>query len=193
MNDMLEPIEIGGAGYAYLLHHLDKIPGLCAGLKGLIGNTPGRVIAPLPKSTSIERARQIEAGGIINESHASWVRPHLLALARNLPSSTLILQDVWLKPSDVMGLEFEAKHVLTLDNVYYYVSNPKDSESIGRVFKSVVGLHFIGAFISRSIDLEEIHKSEMTDADFEDLATYALEIYARAYDGESMVIWQRLD
>jgi hypothetical protein len=66
-----------------------------------LGLADGEVFAALPEGTSIERAKSFDVGGLMSRSDAiAWFTEHLTRLWRIEGTGTLVLQDIWVKPTD---------------------------------------------------------------------------------------------
>jgi hypothetical protein len=187
-------VSVDGEGLGYLKSILEQGTGMCTQLLKLPLEN-GSIFSPLPEGTSVQRAKQFSTGGIMKmREMRHWLATHLKSLSKRFPTGTILLQDIWAKPSDPIVRSAKSGILLTKGEVYYYLKADEcDEELVSLATRDVTSFFLVGAFThwpacSTKIPLGE-HAAD--ESAIKCAAEGAEEIFVGAYDQESLVVWRR--
>ena len=153
--------------------------------------TAGRVYAPLPTGTTTERALKYDVGGLCPQSDGlDW-------LFRNLTSKkdgTLIFQDVWSRPSDlVIRRPTLESYFNDGSGVYYYLpSFSLTPNALNELYKRISSFQVVGFYVARALNLtfEQRRRHQIPSDHLDQLLPFTTSVYVGAYDQESWVVWE---
>jgi len=185
--------DLGTDGIAYVRQCLRQAQGLSSKLLEL-PLTSGKAYAPIPEQTSVNRAKSFNEGGLITRHETNvWLVEHLWNLWKIEGGGTLVLQDIWAKPSDPAAQRTQSKKFFNDANVYYFLeeddTNVSAMESTIRSIASYLLVAVFTGYVIRDSDLlpDRLVGHEIIDA----LARATKEVFVSAYDQEGLVIWRR--
>jgi hypothetical protein len=119
---------------------------------------------------------------------------HVLSLCDQFPNATLIVQDLWAKPTDQPITLAKFKHFFFQEKVHYFWAiGAKDAVTIIQdALGAPLSWVFALVFLTIQVDADEIPADHIVDDAFiEKLAGDTQEIYLTAYDRDGFVVWQR--
>jgi len=192
MTTLIE-VAVGEQGVEYLKSILKQGMGMCQHLLKLpLAN--GVAFSPIPPSASTERAIKFNTGGVttMRDTHR-WLEIHLRSLSEKFPSGTIILQDIWAKPSDPAVLTARSGSLLTREHVYYYLKASDCGEQLVRTLtEDVTSFFLVGIFTRWPGSHSPIPASGeiIDDSVIEDATKETEEIFVGAYDQEGVVVWR---
>lgn len=189
----LRETDLGDEGREYVVSSLRGETGLCS--KILVeSQRAGEVFAPLPVGTSRERAVQFNAGGLMSRHETfAWFARHLQQLSGDMPTGSLVFEDVWAKPQDAArsrdGLFFDQS------NVYYVIDldlDKSDAAAIEFAVRQIKSFLFVAVFSSFNFRAADVPPTRVvTAALIDQIAKGAQEVFLSAYDQEGLVVWRR--
>jgi hypothetical protein len=190
----LEDIPLGQDGLDYLRDSLKRETGMASRLFDL-PLSDGLTFAPLPKGTATSRAKKFHAGGIMKMREAEhWLGSHLEMLSAKFPLGTVVIQDIWAKPSDpIIAASTKSCFVRTDDQIYYCVpANMCDELLVIKAMRDVTSFLLVGVF-TRFAAFSAVRPSDgkVDDLWVENVVRDTEELFVGAYDQESFVMWQR--
>lgn len=189
----LREIVLGKEGEEFVSSSLTGETGLCAKIsKGL--DRGGDVFAPLPATTSLERAKQFEAGGLMSRRETfAWLERHVEQLSERTPGGSLVFQDVWARPHLFPvphdGMLFDADSV-------YYAFGPREISpaAISMAIGEITSFVFVAVFCNFSFRATDVPQTRVVpDNIIDEIANSTQEIFISAYDQEGLVVWRRRD
>jgi hypothetical protein len=192
LKEPLDCVVLGKDGISYVETCLRQGTGLCERVLRL-PLVNGEAFAPLPKYTSIERAKSFEIGGLLSRRDSTlWLAKHIKSLYQNDSPGTWIVQDIWAKPSDPAVLRSYLNIFLQAENVYYFIGKSDTSfNHVQSIFRSTSSFLFVAFFSRTSIDLSEIGADRrVSESLICKIAKTVEEIFVGAYDQEGLIVWR---
>ena len=185
-------LPLGEAGMAYVRHALEMGAGLS---KQVLATafSGGAVFAAVPEGTSIERAKQFEAGGFYCWGTWAWLQAQVKALCAADPQSTFVVEDPWGgNYGDAAVMRGTEKKFFDGKFVDYFVERADLSDRAIEETTRAPGFLFIG-FFSRYPLSSAMLPPDLKAGDklIRQLAENTQQIFVGAYDGEGWVVWRR--
>jgi len=157
----------------------------------------GTVSSPLPEGADLELVKKrFDGGGLFQAKDTrTWLDNHLASISKSGRQFQVILFDVWLKQSDLKGLQCGGK-ILFHDEKVYYVFNGSDiskqSISVGPMARCVSSFLLIGLIIVPPVVPDALPPGQVVGNELiEQIVQHTQEVYVSAYDQEGIVIWQK--
>lgn len=176
----------------------DHVADCLRGERGLSGKVcaqglpAGKVYAIVPDGFSLAQAQDFPNGTGVSMRHAiAWLGEHLKALLADKPSLTILVQDVWAKPTDHQRQPPVAWFV-NGESIYF----PARTEGMGyeeahRLMHDPISFQLVGLVSDYVLPQEVVASHQASDAVMDALARDIVEIFLGAYDQEGFVIWQK--
>ena len=189
----LVEVAVGVEGVEYLRSILKQGTGMCQHLLKLpLAN--GVAFSPIPSRVSTERAIKFNTGGVMTmRDTRRWLGIHLTSLSEKFPSGTIILQDIWARPSDPAVLTAKSGSLLTREHVYYYLKASDCDEQLFRALtEDVTSFLLVGIFTRWPGPRTPMPASGelIDDSVIEDATKETEEVFVGAYDQEGVVVWR---
>jgi hypothetical protein len=189
----LKPLDLGEAGITYVKSCLEKAgKGLSDQLLAL-PLAAGSAYTILPEGISLNRAKHFATGGIMSMDNAqNWLAHHVTTLASHHPNNMVIFQDAWgAKPTEPNIDKKRSLKFFDRSSVYYFVGGPSmTTEAVLEAMKDVASYLFIGGLFKSNTLSRDLTNRTLGDDAITHLAATVQEIYAGAYDQESIVVWR---
>jgi hypothetical protein len=190
----LEKLPLGREGLAYVEECLQAGAGLCTKFLGL-GFAGGEVFASVPEGTSLERAKSFNTGGLMRRRDAdAWLAEHIVNLRRPGANGTLILQDIWMKPSGLVVQRPRVKGFSDGESVYYCLSQDETNfDFLQSAMRAMASYLFIGFFSRVSVQCEGQPTNHVVSTRLiNEIAEATEEVFVGAYDQEGLVVWRKI-
>jgi hypothetical protein len=188
-----ELIDLGTEGISYVKTSLQQGSGLCAEVLQLpLAN--GGSFAPLPRHTTVERAKKFDIGGVTSRRDSlAWLADHVQSLWQAATIGTLVIQDIWAKPSDPPVYVSAFDKFVDGENIYYFIDGSNaEFRCIQGAARAVTSYLFV-AFLSRISFANNAlpHDRFLPRSLIGEIARATEEIFVGAYDQEGLVVWHR--
>jgi hypothetical protein len=191
-NTNLELVFLGQDGISYVETSLRQGTGLCAEvLKQPLAN--GEAFAPLPKCTTVDRAKVFNTGGLLSRHDGYiWLAQHIQSLWQIDEIGTFVIQDIWAKPTDAAAQKSGLNKFFHDENVYYFLNGLNaDFWSVQRAARAVTSYLFVALFSHINIQYDNLPPDHLVGEHFIiEIARSAVEVFVGAYDQEGLVIWR---
>jgi hypothetical protein len=186
---VLRKTDLSTAGNAYVESCLQQGGGLCARVLNL-GISHGKAFAALPPDADQGRAVSFKLAGIVSwKDSLNWFLDHVTKLSSAPSFGSLILQDIWAKPTDPYVEALAQHRFIGEQNVYYlFEKEHVDSYTILRAMRGLNSYLFV-SFVSHS-KLSEgdfLGNNILQEATIDELANGVYEVLVGAYDQDGFV------
>jgi hypothetical protein len=192
MNENLELVYLHRDGLAYVEECLRQGTGLCAEVLRL-PLINGETFAPLPKGTTLNRAKSFDTGGLLTRRNVNWwLARHVQLLWQSEAIGTLVVQDIWAKSSDRVVVESGMDKFYCNENVYYFISGMNaDFRSVQSIGRAVTSFLFVAFFSGINIQHDTLPSNHLVEEHFiVETARSTKEVFVGAYDQEGLVVWR---
>jgi len=188
----LEEIPLGSDGFQEFLKTFLRWGGLGDTVGQVLPLDSGKVSGLLPRGTSLERALDMETGGIGIGGDGEWMANHFLALRQAYPASSLIMQDNTASLSSPYVKKSEDNYFTADGKIYWYLDAADFTrDSVMELLRTPLGFYFFGFFVNRPLKKVDFFRKEIDDVGLADIAGSVVEVFMEAYDGEGYAIWRR--
>lgn len=189
----LKQMNLGQEGLAYVASRLTGELGLCAKLSRQL-ERGGGVLAPLPATTSPDRALQFKAGGLMSWGETCvWFEREIEQLSGRTANGSLVFQDVWFRAQDTVGEEHNGLYFDGQSNVYYILGPHEiNAAAISETILGLKSFQLVAVFCNFSFSAADVPTTRILDETLiEAMASSAQEVFVSAYDREGLVVWRR--
>lgn len=188
----LKQINLGVEGLDYVTSCLRGWPGLCSRIVREL-ERGGDVFTPLPAETSLERALQFKAGGLISwRETCLWFERELERLSGRTDNGSLVLPDLVARPQDPVLAKYD--RVFFDQSSVYYILGPHDlnAAAISLTMSQVSSFLFVAVFCNFSFSTADVPTTRILDENLlDEMVNNAQEVFVSAYDREGLVVWRK--
>lgn len=201
MNEYVD-IELGAEGIQYVKERLELGMTLSRFLLQICDFNNGTAKTLLPPNVSKEAVKQFEYGGKLKQvtqyvpTTRFWLVSEIQKFLTGGEKRLCVFEEALWKPSDPCVVPYRNKILTYMNEVYHYLSfnEAQQEEIISQVVRRADSDLFIGIFTS--IPDDSSFASGGRELSLDELRLYAEraeQIVVGAYDGESYVIWHRIN
>jgi hypothetical protein len=144
------------------------------------------------------RAKAFDAGGLLSRRDAYiWLAQHVQSLWQIEGVGTLVVQDVWAKPTDV-AVQQSGLHLNQFfhgESVYYFLRGMNaDFRSLQSVVRAVTSYLFVAFFSHIDVRPDALAPDRQVGEDMiTNIGRSIREVFVSAYDQEGLVMWRGAD
>lgn len=185
--------DVGGRGTEFLRDAFAD--GLTLGRKisQKVDFSTGRCLALVPAETEPDAIRDFEASGITNTTAASATFATFLGSEMSKSELVLVAENALLKPNDPWRPDEPIERFSFGDEVYEYLCAAKATTArIERLLRLADAGYTLNALLAEATLSKQLpdRRAAIGSGDLERLASGAVLLIVRAYDGESFLIWR---
>lgn len=187
----MRSLEISDAGSSYLASFLNGEAGLCAKLL-MCSIKGGRYTTYVPSTEKIYDINRIHAAGLLSAKESNDIFLSFPAYLKNsdakFRNGTLIIQSPWSQPVDAVPRSLEDRHLLQAGFGVCHTCRIEnlDEDEFGFMIGDTIAMRYVACVVDSSMTIAQAclaSERQFCDA--------VIAILVPAYDGESILMWER--